>query len=346
LTLRLQNVPQQVQSASVQSIGNSGPRTLYYWLVTNNTVGASSPAGPFILSSGPNTLSSSAVVSINWAPAGGAVTYDLLRTPTGNVPTGACNCAVATAVSGTSATDQAEALNAYTVSAIDRSRLAAVITNQGTGPGQSGIQVKQNGGVVGLVLPNQTNNFTAPQSFTNIVSIALQDAVYDVAASGIVDDGMTNVAASIQAILNSASAGGGVVVLRKVNAGSYYLGATTLNLPGNVTIRGYDGDTVGLTYTGTGIAVDGRAGGVNKCGLENILISTTNDAATALALGNGSQHCHLKSVFLVGTGTATNTGTGLLLDGTAAWSSHLSSDQLYILGYKFGEQFIGAAGGS
>jgi hypothetical protein len=170
LTLRMNNVPQQVQSASAQAIGNSGPRMAYYWIVTNNTVGASSPAGPFILSNGPNTISASAAVSINWAPASGTTTsYDLLRTPTGTVPNGACNCAVATAVTGTSATDQAEALNAYTVSTINPASMAAVITNQGTSPGQSALQVLINGTAAGMVLPNQPNTFTAPQTFATVI---------------------------------------------------------------------------------------------------------------------------------------------------------------------------------
>jgi hypothetical protein len=168
IVLEVSTPPQKVRSASIQSVGNSGPRSLYYWIVTNNAAGASAPSGPFPLSGGPNALSPSANVSIGWSPVAGAVSYDVLRTVTNAVPTGTCNCAVATAVSGTSAVDQSEILSAYTVQAVDVQSMAVTLTNQATGPGQSSLQAKQNGTTVGLVLPNQPNTFTAPQTFGTI----------------------------------------------------------------------------------------------------------------------------------------------------------------------------------
>ena len=49
LTLHLANPPQQVNSASVQAIGSSGPRKAYYWVVSTSLAGNSAPAGPFVL---------------------------------------------------------------------------------------------------------------------------------------------------------------------------------------------------------------------------------------------------------------------------------------------------------
>jgi hypothetical protein len=143
---------------------------------------------------------------------------------------------------------------------------------------------------------------------------------------------------SLQAAVNAASSvgAGRVIVPTSVN-----IGTTTLTLPSDVSVEGPQGQAVSITYTGTGIAVDAR--GASSCGWANIGIVTTNDAATALAVGNGSYHCNLDRVSLMGVNDATNTGTGLLLDASTGWSYHLDIPQPYILGYKYGIHVVGAS---
>lgn len=131
LQLTLINAPQPVQSASVGVSGNPGPATYFYWIVTNTAVGASSPAGPFIVVNAPNTLSGANFNQISWRTVPDAVTYDVLRTSTPGAPFGACNCAVATAVAGNTQNDQANSLNAYTVNPLDPSSLTISFTNTG-----------------------------------------------------------------------------------------------------------------------------------------------------------------------------------------------------------------------
>jgi hypothetical protein len=129
IQLTLLNAPQPVASASVSVSGNPGPATYFYWIVTNTGVGASSPAGPFVATNAPNTLSGSNFSQISWRTVPDAVTYDVLRTSTQAYPFGACNCAVATAVSGNTTNDQANALNTYTVNTLDPSIFTITLSN-------------------------------------------------------------------------------------------------------------------------------------------------------------------------------------------------------------------------
>jgi hypothetical protein len=161
--IQLLDAPQKVQNASVFVSGNPGPATYYYWIVTNGLIGASSPAGPFQIVNAPNTLSVSNFNQISWNNALGAVSFDVLRTSNPSPPSGACNCAVATAVAGSSTSDQANALNAYTVNTFDPSTVLWAITNESVSAGVSQITFRaggfakfslaSNGGAVTLATP-------------------------------------------------------------------------------------------------------------------------------------------------------------------------------------------------
>jgi hypothetical protein len=161
--IQLLDAPQKVQTASVFVSGNPGPATYYYWIVTNGLAGASSPAGPFQIGNAPNTLSVSNFNQISWNSALGAVSFDVLRTSTPAPPFGACNCAVATAVAGSSTSDQSNTLNAYTVNTFDPSTVLWAITNESVSAGVSQITFRaggfakfslvSNGGAVTLATP-------------------------------------------------------------------------------------------------------------------------------------------------------------------------------------------------
>ncbi|MCU1284488.1 MAG: hypothetical protein JWO13_838 [Acidobacteriales bacterium] len=135
LQLPLADPPQMVQSGSAQRIGNPGNATYFYWIVSKYTIGNSSPAGPFAVSSVATTLSSSNYVQISWQPPTTGLTFDVLRTTSPAAPTGACACAVATAVSGTSTNDQSNSLSAYTVSSLDPASLVVTQTNESSATG-------------------------------------------------------------------------------------------------------------------------------------------------------------------------------------------------------------------
>jgi hypothetical protein len=127
----LLNPPVSVNSASVSVSGNPGPATYFYWIVTNTTLGASSPVGPFAANNAPNTLSGANFDQISWTSVPNATSYDVLRTSNQSPPFGACNCAVATAVAGNSVNDQANSLGAYTVNTLDPSTLSIIVQNFG-----------------------------------------------------------------------------------------------------------------------------------------------------------------------------------------------------------------------
>ena len=130
IQLTLLNPPQQVPGASVFVSGNPGPATYYYWIVTQTSNGASSPAGPFAVINAPNTLSVSNFNQVNWTTVSGATSYDVLRTSNTGPPFAACNCAVATGLTGNAVNDQANALQPYTVNTLDPSTLTVHLTNQ------------------------------------------------------------------------------------------------------------------------------------------------------------------------------------------------------------------------
>lgn len=145
LTIPLSQPPQKVSSGAATVIGNPGPQTYYYWVVANYLVGSSSPAGPFVATGVPNTLSASNYVSVQWSPATSAVSYDVLRTATPAAPSGACNCAVATGLASSPALDQSDTLLSYTVGSTDANALAFTVTNNAKSGGVSNLVFSVNG---------------------------------------------------------------------------------------------------------------------------------------------------------------------------------------------------------
>lgn len=133
----LQNPPLPVPSASITLVGNPGPATYNFWIVANYTIGNSQPAGPFTLSSGPNSFSASNYARVSWTGAPGALTYDVLETPTSFPPSGACGCAVATGQVGSTFNVVSNSLNAYVVSSIDANYYTVTSQNAGSASGVS-----------------------------------------------------------------------------------------------------------------------------------------------------------------------------------------------------------------
>jgi hypothetical protein len=109
-------VPPVTSATVTQQQG--GTATYYYWIVSNNSPLYSQPSGPFFVTNAPATLSATAYNTVNWTPVTGVTSYDVLRTASSTVPTGACGCAVATGVTLTTVEDISNTLNAYTVNAM------------------------------------------------------------------------------------------------------------------------------------------------------------------------------------------------------------------------------------
>ena len=135
----LQNPPLPVPSASVTLVGNPGNATYNFWVVANFAIGNSQPAGPFTLSPGPNSLSASNYARLSWTAAPGAMSYDILETPTNVQPSGACGCAVATGQTGTNFNVVSNSLFAYTVTSIDPNNYLIAAQNIGFAAGASSL---------------------------------------------------------------------------------------------------------------------------------------------------------------------------------------------------------------
>lgn len=153
LTLQLSDAPQPVNSATIQTTGNPGMRTMYYWIVSEGVIGQSTPAGPFQFNFAPNLYSSTQGAFISWTPTN-ATSYDVLRTTTPVMPSGACDCAVAVDVTGTSVSDRSESLSAYTVSPVDANSLAAILHLKSFGINQSWVYVNNQPLLYGIPTPS------------------------------------------------------------------------------------------------------------------------------------------------------------------------------------------------
>ncbi|HXT74621.1 MAG TPA: hypothetical protein VN785_12280 [Candidatus Angelobacter sp.] len=127
LTL-LPQTPLSVVTTMNASPSIQGATTYYYWFVSNGGGVVSPPAGPFPVFNAPATLGGINTITLNWNPAPGVTTYDVLRTTTTAVPTGACGCAVATALTLTQLVDSSPTTSAYTVSTT-LSQIPLVLTN-------------------------------------------------------------------------------------------------------------------------------------------------------------------------------------------------------------------------
>lgn len=107
-------VPQITSAAVSPSV--AGSATYFYWIVTNQSGSYSLPSGPFLAVNAPATLSSIAYDTIQFTPLqGSGITYDILRTATSAIPTGACNCAVTTGTATAVVNDTSNSLSNYTV---------------------------------------------------------------------------------------------------------------------------------------------------------------------------------------------------------------------------------------
>jgi hypothetical protein len=131
--------------ANAARVGNPGPQTIYYWMVTNFTLGSSSPVGPFSVINAPNTLSSGNYVVFTPSYPAGIASIDLLKTSRPTPPSGACNCAVATGVTSGTISDQSNSTSSYTVNPLNVSNYTMTVDNEVQGAGSSHAILRQNG---------------------------------------------------------------------------------------------------------------------------------------------------------------------------------------------------------
>ena len=131
--------------ANTSLVGNPGPQTIYYWMVSNFLLGASSPVGPFTVRNAANTLSGTQYVAFTPVYPAGITSIDLLKTTTPIPPNGACNCAVATGSTSGTINDQSNSTGAYTVAPVDVTAFNLTLDNEVQGAASTHLILRQNG---------------------------------------------------------------------------------------------------------------------------------------------------------------------------------------------------------
>ncbi len=132
-----------VRGANLQLVGVQGQTGYCYWAVANFQVGSLMSALGCV-SNAPNTLSVSNYIAIYPFSYPPGATIDILRTGnTFTAPAGACNCAVATGLTGGGTNDQSNSLSSYTVSIIDPNQYAQTLSNEVISPGVSHLILRQ-----------------------------------------------------------------------------------------------------------------------------------------------------------------------------------------------------------
>src|SRR5271167_3225252 len=254
--------PTPINNANVYVVGNSGSCGYYYWLVARYTLGPLSPTGPFQAVNASCTLSGSNYNQITFTYPLGISSVDLLRTSTTTPPTGACNCAVATAVTSGDILDQSNSLSSYTLSApinpntyvlnlqneVQSAGVTHLILRQG--PNNAFVADLSSGttGVIAIDTNSTPNSSQTALNFTDTATIAFTNPSGGLESATLKNTAVTpgtytNATVTFDATgrATSASSGTGGGVNVTVNGGG--------NLPTPVNLETSTANTVGLTVT-------------------------------------------------------------------------------------------------
>lgn len=262
--------PPQFVSASV--VGNSGPQSYFYWVIARNTVANSGVSIPAQASFVANVLSSSAYVQVSWNAAQGATGYDVLRTNDATAPQGACNCAVATNVSGLTTNDQSNSLNSYTVTNLNPSTLGLSLQNIVISAGVSHLELFQG------TVPNGPFTFVADLSLAGGggVTFPLHGPNGTCAAPTYSFTNSTNTGITLNAVGDLATCAAGTRITDTtasgltLNAGQLVVPNGNAGAPSITTSHGN-----GIYFTGTGISVNDAVDIVAGLGSDNFQVQGT-----------------------------------------------------------------------
>lgn len=298
--LLLQNPPSSPSNLTIQQVGAPGSSSTvyYYWVVANYPIGKSSPAGPIVGFNANSTLNSSNYFTIFWQTAPGATSYDVLRSTVNQTPTGACACAVATGVSGTSQNDQSNTLSAYTVATLTPNNFTNVLSTQAVSSNKADLFLYQNGVQIADLStgagPGSITQITAGTDLTGggtsgNVTLALANPIHS-ATTG--NAATATAFAAAPSLCTSGQAAQGVL------ASGNATGCFTPSGAGTIT---------GVTPTaGGGLAGGGTSGGVT------LGLLTTCSSGQVLQWNGSAWACATSS----GTVTGATSGGGLVLSST------------------------------
>ncbi len=242
--------------ANTALVGNPGPQTVYYWMVSNFSLGASSPIGPFVVDNVPNTLSGSNYVTFAPVYPAGVVSIDLLKTSSPSPPTGACNCAVATGVTSGAIHDQSNSTSGYTVAPINVANYTQTLTNEVQGAGSTHLILRQNGVFVADLSTAATGGLPVGCSSGQTTTFNGTTWICSSAGTGTVTgSGTLNtipIWTSASALGNSPLSYDGTTFLTSTAA------LSITSPPNNVALADFNGTFTGSSCTGSGSIFNGN----------------------------------------------------------------------------------------
>lgn len=172
--------------------------------------------------------------------------------------------------------------------------------------------------------------------------------IYDqgnVARYGALGGGTINDAASIQTAINvmAASGGGEVIVPKPIH--KYNTGSTTLNVPGQVVLKGVGMYLSYISYSGTGYAISVSS---DAAGVQDMYIGVSDPAASGIKYLGGNVNAYVQRVYVAQEygGAATNiTGSSIEFTNVVG-DNHFAGlfriEDYYGLRFKYGIKATGA----
>lgn len=121
--------PDAVMGTSAQVVGPPGLATYYYWWVAHYPIGVSVVSAPVIVRGAPSPASPTNYVLVTGQPAVGANAYDLLRTTTGQLPSGPANIAIAQTLPLPTYQDNGAGLAPYNIAGLAAGAPVSVFIN-------------------------------------------------------------------------------------------------------------------------------------------------------------------------------------------------------------------------
>jgi hypothetical protein len=271
-------------------VGAGGSATYYYWLVSEFSVGNSSLSGPYAVYDAPNTLTSGNYVGLSWNPVPGASSYDVLRTTSTNAPGGACNCAVVVGTSSTSANDQSNSLNSYTVASFQPQNFQLSLANEVVGANTTHLILRRQPGGAQLADLNTVGSGLGDPGSNGLVKrISLNNT--SIAAASDVTGLFSGCSGPTLALLNNGTCGSAGGATNQVN-GIALSSQATLNLQNAGTFNGltfsWTNPSGGTVLPTLGGALGPGGIGTLVAGQNGLAASATTDTTNASNISSGT----------------------------------------------------------
>jgi hypothetical protein len=271
-------------------VGAGGSATYYYWLVSEFSVGNSSLSGPYAVYDAPNTLTSGNYVGLSWNPVPGASSYDVLRTTSTNAPGGACNCAVVVGTSSTSANDQSNSLNSYTVASFQPQNFQLSLANEVVGANTTHLILRRQPGGAQLADLNTVGSGLGDPGSNGLVKrISLNNT--SIAAASDVTGLFSGCSGPTLALLNNGTCGSAGGATNQVN-GIALSSQATLNLQNAGTFNGltfsWTNPSGGTVLPTLGGALGPGGIGTLVSGQNGLAASATTDTTNASNISSGT----------------------------------------------------------